>query len=140
VHVVILSMHTNEEYAVRALRAGATGYLAKSGTLDEFEIALDAVADGKVYLTPEVSRSVVEDYLRRTSEETDVLGVLTQRQREVVQLVAEGRTTKEIARILGVGQKTAEAHRTEAMRRLDVHDTAGLVRFAVRTGLVSPER
>jgi DNA-binding NarL/FixJ family response regulator len=140
VRVIMLSMHVSEEYAVRALRAGASGYLAKSASLDEFELALKAVAEGKAYLSPEISRHVVDDYLRRAPQEVDQLAVLTERQRQVVQLVGEGHTTKEIARILEISQKTAETHRTEAMRRLNVHDTAGLVRWAVRTGLVSSER
>jgi DNA-binding NarL/FixJ family response regulator len=133
-------MHVDEAYAVRALRCGATGYLAKSASLEEFELALTAVAEGKAYLTPEVSRQLVDDYLRRAPEETDALAVLTERQRQVVQMVAEGHSTKEIARKLEISPKTAEAHRTEAMRRLDVHDTAGLVRYAIRAGLVSSDR
>src|SRR6266481_232557 len=124
-----------------ALRAGASGYMLKDAAPAELEIAIHAVASGATYLSPAISRQVVDDYLRRVSEkEATPLGMLTPRQREVLQLVAEGWSTKEIAQKLDLGIKTVETHRAQLMDRLDIHDIAGLVRYAIRHGLVSSER
>lgn len=136
--VLILSMHATEEYVAQALRAGATGYLMKGADVPEFELAIRSVARGETYLTPSVSKHVVEEYLRRVGEPGD-LDVLTPRQREILQLVAEGCSTKEIAKQLHLSAKTVEAHRGEIMSRLDIHDVAGLVRWAIRAGVVSLE-
>ncbi len=136
--VLILSMHATEEYVAQALRAGATGYLMKGADVPEFELAIRSVARGETYLTPSVSKHVVEEYLRRVGEPGD-LDVLTPRQREILQLVAEGCSTKEIAKQLHLSVKTVEAHRGEIMSRLDIHDVAGLVRWAIRAGVVSLE-
>jgi DNA-binding NarL/FixJ family response regulator len=140
VHVIILSMHANEEYVLQALRAGAVGYLLKDADTTELELAVTAVARGETYLSPPVSRHVIADYVRRAGDESNWLVQLTPRQCEVLQLIAEGHTTKEIARILDVSVKTVETHRAQLMKRLDVHDIAGLVRYAIRVGLVSPEK
>jgi DNA-binding NarL/FixJ family response regulator len=140
IRVVILSMHNSEEYVLRALRAGCVGYLLKGAAVSELEVAVRAVARGEVYLSPAVSRQVVDDYVGRTGAATGPLEALTPRQREILQLVAEGNTSKDIAVQLGLSVKTVEAHRAQIMERLDVHDLAGLVRFAVRVGLVTPER
>lgn len=137
VRVIILSMHANEEYVLQALRAGAVGYLLKDAGTAELELAVRAAARGEVYLSPAVSRHVVADYVRRAGSERTLLDQLTPRQREILQLIAEGRTTKEIANILQVSVKTVETHRGQLMDRLDIHDVAGLVRFAIRVGLVS---
>jgi DNA-binding NarL/FixJ family response regulator len=137
--VVILSTHSSEEYVLQALRAGASGYLVKDAAPAELELALRAVRRGETYLTSSVSKHVVEDYVRRTGGAADPLAALTPRQREVLQLVAEGHATKEIASRLGISVKTAETHRTQLMERLDIHDVAGLVRFAIRVGLITPE-
>jgi DNA-binding NarL/FixJ family response regulator len=137
--VIILSMHANEEYVLQALHAGAVGYLLKDADTTELELALKAVARGEVYLSPAVSKHVVADYIRRTSGEPSPLERLTPRQREVLQLIAEGHTTKEIARTLNVSVKTVDTHRTQLMERLDIHDVTGLVRYAIRMGLVSPD-
>ena len=137
--VIILSMHVSEEYAARALRAGGAGYLPKDADLRELELAIQAVARGETYLSPAVSTHVVADYRRRLAEAPDVLARLTLRQREVLQLLAEGHSTKDVAFRLGVSIKTVETHRAQIMDRLDIHDLAGLVRFAVRMGLVSPD-
>jgi DNA-binding NarL/FixJ family response regulator len=134
--VIILSMHSSEEYACRALQAGASGYLLKDSGLAELEIALRAVARGQSYLSPAVSRHVIADYLERTGGVPSGLSRLTPRQREVLRQIAEGKTTKAIARDLGVSVKTVETHRTQLMDRLDIHEIAGLVRFAIRIGLV----
>jgi DNA-binding NarL/FixJ family response regulator len=140
VHVIILSMHANEEYVLQALRAGAAGYLLKDAGPTELELAVTAVARGETYLSPPVSKHVIADYVRRVGDESSSLVQLTPRQREVLQLIAEGHTTREIARILDVSVKTAETHRAQLMERLDIHDIAGLVRYAIRVGLVSPEK
>jgi DNA-binding NarL/FixJ family response regulator len=139
IRVVILSMHASEEYVLRALRAGCAGYLVKASAVSELEVAVRTVARGETYLSPIVSRPVVDDYVRRTGGAADPLEALTPRQREVLQLVAEGNSTKEIAARLGLSPKTVETHRTQLMERLGVHDVSGLVRFAVRVGLINPE-
>lgn len=137
--VLILSMHTSEEYVLRALRAGCAGYLLKGSAVAELELAIRAVARGETYLSPAVSKHVMDDYVRRTGGATDPIEALTARQREVLQLVAEGHTSKDIAERLGLSFKTVEAHRAQIMERLGIHDVASLVRFAVRMGLISPE-
>lgn len=139
IRVVILSMHASEEYVLRALRAGCAGYLVKASAVTELEIAVRSVARGETYLSPVVSRRVVEDYVNRSGGATDPLDALTPRQREILQLVAEGHTSKDIAQRLGLSFKTVETHRSQIMERLGLHDVAGLVRFALRVGLVAPE-
>ncbi|HEX6642240.1 MAG TPA: response regulator transcription factor [Thermoanaerobaculia bacterium] len=139
IRVVILSMHRSEEYVLQALRSGAAGYLLKGSAVAELEVAIRAVARGETYLSPPVSKRVVDDYLNRTSGSTDSLAALTPRQREILQLVAEGHTSKEVAQRLGVSYRTIEVHRRQLMKRLGVHDLPGLVRFAVRAGLVGHE-
>ena len=140
VRVIILSMHATEEYVLRALRAGAAGYLLKDADTAELEMAIKAVTCGETYLSPAVSKHVTE-YIRRIGEGAHSdLERLTPRQREVLQLVAEGNTTQEIARIMSLSVKTVETHRTQLMERLDIHDIAGLVRYAVREGLVILEK
>jgi DNA-binding NarL/FixJ family response regulator len=136
--VVILTMHSNEEYVLRALRAGVAGFLLKDAGTAELEGAIRAVVRGETYLSPGVSKKVVEGYLGRSGN-VHPLDSLTPRQREVLQLIAEGYSTKQIAGLLGVGVKTIETHRTQLMDRLGIHEIAGLVRYAVRVGLVSPE-
>jgi DNA-binding NarL/FixJ family response regulator len=139
IRVLILSMHSAEEYVLRALRAGCAGYLLKRSAVSELEIAVRAVARGETYLSPSVSKQVVDDYVGRTGGPADPLDALTPRQREILQLVAEGHTSKEIAERLQLSFKTVEAHRAKIMERLDLEDVTGLVRFAVRVGLVMPE-
>jgi DNA-binding NarL/FixJ family response regulator len=140
VRVIILSMHASEEYVVRALHAGAAGYLLKDSAPVELELAIRSVARGETYLSPPVSKQVIADYVRRVGSEPDAMGELTPRQREVLQLIAEGYTTREIAYALNISAKTVETHRAELMDRLDIHNIAGLVRYAIRTGLISPDR
>jgi DNA-binding NarL/FixJ family response regulator len=139
IRVVVLSMHSSEEYVLRALRAGCAGYLLKASAVSELEVAVRAVARGETYLSPAVSKRVVDDYVSRTGGAADPLDALTPRQREVLQLAAEGLSSKEIAQRLGLSYRTVEAHRAQLMERLGVHDLAGLVRFAVRVGLITPE-
>ena len=137
VKVIILSMHANEEYVGQALDAGATGYLLKGAEPAELELALKAVVRGETYLSPSISKQLVQDYLSHRKEKLGTTVELTARQREVLQLIAEGCSTKDIANKLGLSVKTVDTHRTELMRRLDIHDVAGLVRYAIRRGLVS---
>lgn len=137
--VIILSMSASEEYVLQALRAGAAGYLLKDVDPAELEQAVRAVARGEKYLTPIVCKQVVEGYLQRAETQTS-LEKLTPRQREVLQLIAEGNSTKQIAKKLNIAVKTAETHRTQLMDALDIHEIAGLVRYAVRMGVVSAER
>ena len=139
IHVIILSMHANEEYVVQALRAGASGYLLKDASISELEAALRAVIGGDKFLSPTISKQVIDDYLRRIGNGHTILDLLTPRQREILQLIAEGKTTKEIADALGISVKTVDVHRSQLMDRLDTHDVAGLVRYAIRLGLVSSD-
>ncbi len=137
--VVILSMHATEAYVLEALRAGAAGYLIKDADTEELALALKAVRRGETYLSPPVSRHVVSEYVRRTGGEPNLLATLSPRQREILQLIAEGNTTKDIANLLNLSVKTVDTHRTQLMERLNIHDVAGLVRFAIRSGLTTPE-
>ena len=136
--VVILSMHTREEHVTRAIKAGAAGYVLKDAQPDELERAVRQVARGEPYLSPAVSKYVVQSYARGGDGRTG-LERLTSRQREVLQLIAEGYTTKAIAARLMVSVKTVETHRAQLMERLEIRDVAGLVRFALRRGLVDNE-
>ncbi len=138
VKIIILSMHANEEYVLQSLRAGARGYLLKDAGLSELELALDSVASGQTFLSPAISKHLIDAYVERTADGLEPFSILTSRQREILQLIAEGATTKEIARKLDVSIKTVETHRTQLMQRLDIHDLAGLVRYAIRLGLVTP--
>jgi len=138
VRVVILSMHSGEEYVLQALRAGAAGYLLKDAATGELELALRSVMRGESWLSPAVSRQVVEGYVQRSGGDA-APEVLTARQREVLRLVAGGKSTKEIAFLLNLSVKTVETHRAQIMERLGIRDVAGLVRYALRTGLVPPE-
>ena len=136
VRVVILSMHSGEEYVLQALRAGAAGYLLKDAATGELELALRSVMRGESWLSPAVSRQVVEGYVRSGESAPEAL---TARQREVLRLVAGGKSTKEIAFLLNLSVKTVETHRAQIMERLNIRDVAGLVRYALRTGLVPPD-
>ncbi len=139
VKVIILSMHANNEYVVQALRSGASGYLLKDAATTELDIAIQAVSRGETYLSPAISKRVVESYLKGGAPQADPLSHLTSRQREILQLIAEGKSTKEIAFLLNLSVKTVETHRTQLMARLDIHDVPGLVRYAMRMGLVSED-
>jgi len=139
VKVLILSMHASEEYVLQALRAGVVAYLIKDSATAELELALRSVVRGETYLSPAISRQVVEGYVQRVGAGAGD-DPLTPRQREVLKRVAEGRSTKEIAFDLGLSVKTIETHRAQIMERLGIRDVAGLVRYAMRTGLVPPEK
>jgi DNA-binding NarL/FixJ family response regulator len=140
VKVVILSMHNNEEYVWRALKSGVAGYLLKKAATAELEIALQRVVHGEVYLSQEISTRLAKKFpLQEIADRKSPLEQLTSRQREILQLVAEGQNTKGIAEILKVSPKTVEYHRMKLMDCLNVHDVPGLVRFALRVGLIPQE-
>ena len=130
---IILTMHTEDSYVMAALRVGVKAYVLKTQAAPDLIQAIEEVSRDRIYLSPGISRTVVEAYLAKTEPDP-----LSPREREVLQLVAEGKTTKEIARLLGVGVKTAENHRTRILAKLDIHETAGLVRYAIRRGLIHP--
>ena len=136
IRVMILSMHQNEEYVRQALRHGASAYLLKDAAPMELEQAIAAVLRGETYLSPAVSSGVLSDYVQRLRSDEPTENPLTPRQREVLQLIAEGQSTKEIARRLDLSVKTVDTHRSQLMKQLDIHEVAGLVRYAMRTGLV----
>ena len=129
--IVFLSMHTEGEYVLAALRAGASGYLIKDSCLQELELAIRSVVKGEVFISPAVSKHLVDGIRNPAALPASPLERLTQRQKEILQLIAEGMTTKEIAVRLNVSVKTVDTHRTQLMERLDIHDVAGLVRFAI---------
>jgi DNA-binding NarL/FixJ family response regulator len=137
VRLVILSMHEADAYVAQALRIGVAGYLVKDAAPNELVEALRTVAEGQTYLSPAISRQVVEAF--RSGTPDSPLQGLTPRQREILQLVAEGHSTKEIANLLHLSVKTVETHRAQLMERLGIHDVPGLVKLAIRLGLTSAE-
>lgn len=139
VQVIVLSMHAGERQVLQALRAGAGGYILKESAPRELELAIESVARGKLFLSPAISRQVIDAFLGQMGGQADPLDQLTPRQREILQLIAEGHSSKQIAHRLDASVKTIESHRASLMERLDIHDIAGLVRYAIRQGLVSPE-
>jgi len=139
VRIIILSMHTTEDYIARAVRAGVSGYLLKNADPVELELALRAAVNGQMYMSPTVSKQLVEDYLRRMGPDAGPEEQLTARQREILQLIAEGKSTKDIAVTLDLSIKTVETHRKDLMDRLGIHDVAGLVRYAIRAGIIKAD-
>lgn len=130
---VLLTMYTEDPYVLEALRAGISGYVLKTQAAVDLVQAIREVTRGSIYLSPGVSRAVVDAYRHKSDLPQDPL---SPREREVLQLVAEGKTTKEIAGVLNISVKTAESHRMHIMSKLDIHETAGLVRYAIRRGLI----
>ena len=140
VRVIILSMHHNDEYVMQALKSGASGYLLKRAATAELPVALKNVIGGEIYLSREISSLFIKKFpLQQIARSRSPLEQLTPRQREILQLLAEGQTTKAIAAILKVSDKTVEYHRSKLMAGLKIFDVAGLVRFAMRTGVISQE-
>jgi DNA-binding NarL/FixJ family response regulator len=135
--VIILSMHQEDQYVRQALRNGARGYLLKDSAPMELQLAIQAVMRGDTYLSPAVTRGVMSDYAQRLRNEETQEVPLSPRQREVLQLIAEGLSTKVIAQRLDLSVKTVESHRTLLMKQLDIHEVAGLVRYALRKGIIS---
>jgi DNA-binding NarL/FixJ family response regulator len=138
IRVLVVSMHADEAYVHQALTAGAAGYLLKGSDRAELELALRTVARGGTYLTPAISKTLVAVLARKAKPdaESSPLDVLTPRQREILQLVAEGNSTKQVAARLGLSTKTVEAHRSALMQRLGIRRVTELVRFAIRVGLI----
>ena len=136
VRVLILSIYADEEHVYQALRAGAAGYLLKGAATEELELAIRSVARGETYLSPPVSKPVIMEYIRRTNVGLTSRERLSPRQAQILKLIAEGRTTKQVALELAISVKTVETHRSALMMRIGVHDVAGLVRYAVKVGLV----
>lgn len=135
IRVIVLTVHEAGEYATRAMREGASGFLPKSAASTELEHAIQAVMRGELYVSPETSRKSQE----KSRKKRDQLANLSPRQREVLRLIAEGRTTKQIGQTLEISAKTVETHRSQLMERLNIHDVAGLVRYAIIVGLVDVE-
>jgi DNA-binding NarL/FixJ family response regulator len=135
-NIIMMSMHATAEYVAQALLCGAAGYVLKSSALKEIRNAIRSVLDGDSYIDPNISRVSLENHLR-VLKHSQTQSILTARQREVLQLMAEGMGTKEIAAQLEVSPKTVEAHRAQVMQRLNIRDVPGLVRYAIRAGLVS---
>lgn len=130
---ILLTMHKEDRYVLEALQAGVRGYVVKTQATADLLRAIQEVRRGMMYLSPGISEAIVDAFLAKSGAPPDPL---TAREREVLQLVAEGKSTKEIAKILGIGYKTAESHRTRIMKKTDIHDTASLVRYALRRGLI----
>jgi RNA polymerase sigma factor (sigma-70 family) len=133
--ILILTMFAEDRYVLEALRAGASGFILKTRAGKDLVEAIQRVSRGLLYLGPETSEAVVRAY--RSNVQGDGFAQLSSRERQVLQLVAEGKTTKEVASVLGISAKTASAHRERLMKKLDVHETAGLVRYAIRMGLIA---
>ncbi len=132
---ILLTRHDEDQYVIEALRAGIRGYVLKNQAATDLVLAIQQVSRGQVYLSPGISSVVVDAYLSKSSLPDDPLSA---REHEVLQLIAEGKATKDVAVILGISVKTAESHRSRLMQKLDIHETASLVRYAVRRGLVQP--
>ena len=133
--VVLLTMYEEEAYVLEALRAGIRGYVLKAQAAADLVAAIREVLRGAVYLSPGISKAVVDAYMGKSELPADPL---TDRERQVLQLIAEGKTTKEAAEILGLSVKTADSHRTRIMQKLEIHETASLVRYAIRRGFIKP--
>jgi len=133
--VILLTMHTEEHYVLDALQAGATGFVVKTEAASGLIHALQEVCQGSTYLSPKVSRALVHAYLEKKEA---VRGPLRPREKQILQLIAEGKTNKEVAVLLGISVKTVEAHRTAMMKKIDTHGIAGLVRYAIRAGVIDP--
>ncbi len=133
--VILLTQHDEDQYVTESLRAGVRGYVLKSQAGSDLVHAIQEVCRGSVYLSPKISRAVVDAYLSKTYVAADPL---SGRERQVLQLVGEGKSTKDIATHLGISVKTAESHRARLMKKLDIHETASLVRYAIRNGLIQP--
>ncbi len=132
---ILLTMHSDEQHVLRAFRAGVVGYVLKAKAASDLVQAIQEVVRGNVYLSPGISGTVVREMLNKGEKPEEAL---TLRERQVLQLIAEGKTTKEVAQLLGVSVRTGESHRARIMEKLEIHETAGLVRYAIRQGLIEP--
>jgi two-component system response regulator NreC len=142
IRVLVLTMHTNEKYILQILQAGASGYLVKQAAVEELISAIQAVHRGDAFLSPSISKKVVQRYVQQgqAMAEEDSYELLTPREREVLQLIAEGHTNRDISEILHISIKTVEVHRANLMKKLDLHSAAELTRYAIGKGIISPER
>lgn len=139
IKVLVLTVHDNEEYIHQILQAGASGYLLKESAVTDLVSAINAVKKGGIFLSPAISKVVVKDYIRHAEEGTgdfDSLNILTNREREVLQLIAEGHTNREVAHLLKLSVKTVDVHRSHIMEKLNIHDVTGLVKYSIRKGLI----
>lgn len=146
IKTVILSMYTDEEYVIQALKSGVSGYLLKDSAPGELRLAIENIMRGEIYISPAIPKEIINDFLSR---QTDTLSlevtarskkILTSRQTEVLQLIAEGNSTKEIADKLFISIKTVETHRAQIMKKLEIYDIAGLVKYAIKIGLIFPDK
>lgn len=137
VHVLVLTMYDTDTFVQQALDAGAAGMLLKADASELIVPAIQAVLEGRPYFSPSIARLIMAGFLRNSAEATGGIPALSSRQREILQLIAEGRSTKDVARLLGVSIKTAETHRTQLMKRIGARSVAEVVRYAVRNGVVS---
>ncbi len=136
--IIMLTMHKNEEYVLQSFQAGATGYILKEGAVEELVSAIRSIHQDKSFLSPTVSKTLVDAYLRKmeTGKSETPFDLLTDREREVLQLIAEGFTNREVAKQLYISVKTVEAHRAHIMQKLNIHDIAKLVKYAIQKGMV----
>jgi DNA-binding NarL/FixJ family response regulator len=139
IRVIILTVHDAGEYAIQALRAGAAGFLPKSAAANELQLAIEVVSRGETYVSGEVSRKTLLQLSQGLTGRTGPMASLTPRQREILTLIAEGLSTKDISRRLNISVKTVESHRAQLMERLNIHDVASLVRYAIKMGLIKVE-
>ncbi len=140
--IIILTMHANEEYVLHSLQAGASGYLVKKAAPAELISAIQAVYRGGSFLSPSISKTVIDEYIRKAERISEIDGIhekLTNREREVLQLISEGRKPREIAGLLYISIKTVETHRAHIMDKLDIHSTADLTQYAIRKGIISSD-
>jgi len=138
--ILVLTMYDNEEYIFQILKAGASGYLIKDSAMTDLVSAIRCVYQGDSYLSPSISKKVIEEYIRRaeTEEEKSPYEILSLREREILQLIAEGHSIPQIASLLCISKKTVEAHKNHIMEKLNIHDKVGLVKYAIRIGLTKP--
>lgn len=141
IKVVVLTMHANEEYIFQILKAGADGYLVKETAFQDLISAINAVCKGEAFMSPSISKTVIHNYMQRAKgEEKAGCDTLTTREREILQLVAEGNSNKKIAEALFISPKTVETHRTHIMDKLNIHDRAGLIKYAIRKGIANLDK
>jgi DNA-binding NarL/FixJ family response regulator len=140
VRIIALSMHSDKRFVIEMFKAGASGYLLKDCDSEELISAIKAVMEDKSYISPAVAKTVIKDYIKSIREDnTSVFNVLTAREREVLQILAEGKSTRQIAAALYVSEKTVETHRRQIMNKLEIHSVAGLIKYAIREGLTTAE-
>ncbi len=138
--VLVLTMYDNEEWIFQILKAGASGYLVKDSAMTDLVSAIRAIHQGDSYLSPTISRKVIDEYIRKAEmgEKGEERDLLSDREREILQMIAEGHSSPQIALLLGISKKTVEAHKAHIMEKLNIHDRVGLIKYAIRKGLTKP--